>query len=386
MLVRGISVAIASLLATSVAAAQTVYPTGTTIWDPTKTFDGYTIFLSADGNAYQIDMDGSVVTTWTNPAPGFELNTVEPLDHGHIMAFIQPLNSNGPNLSCGELDQLGNLVWHFDMPNNAPLGSSFHHDSERLANGNSLLLGLQKILITEISPITLTDDLIIEVDPAGNVVWEWYTWQHATEFGFTDQAKQLIGAQGGDWAHANSISEIPPNNYTDPALAAGNIIVSQRYTNTIFIIEKATGSIVWKVGPDDHLTFGQHYPHMIPLGLPGAGNILVFDNGSGTGYPLLRRAPGFSRIVEIDPVTKQVVWSYDARQSGQNVRDFWSDIVSSADRLPNGNTLICQGARGRLFEIDAAGTIVWEYLAPFTDAGGSRLVYRAYRKDYNWPL
>jgi len=85
-------------------------------------------------------------------------------------------------------------------------------------------------------------------------------------------------------------------------------------------------------------------------------------------------------------VTKQVVWSYDARKSGQNVRDFWSDIVSSADRLPNGNTLICQGARGRFFEIDAAGTIVWEYLSPFTDAGGSRLVYRAYRKDYNWPL
>jgi uncharacterized protein (UPF0248 family) len=123
---------------------------------------------------------------------------------------------------------------------------------------------------------------------------------------------------------------------------------------------------------------------MIPLGLPGAGNILVFDNGAGTGYPLKKRAPGYSRVVEIDPETKQVVWAYDARQSGQNVRDFWSDIVSSADRLPNGNTMICQGARGRIFEIDPTGAIVWEYMSPFAEASGSHLVYRAYRKEYTW--
>src|SRR6185369_3672175 len=148
MLVRGISVAIASLLATSVASAQTVYPTGTTIWDHAKTFDGYTIFLGADGTAYMIDMDGSVVNTWTSPAPGFELNTVEPLEHGHIMAFIQPVNTNGPNRSVGELDFNSAVTWHFDIPTNAPASASFHHDSERLASGNSLMLGLQKILVT----------------------------------------------------------------------------------------------------------------------------------------------------------------------------------------------------------------------------------------------
>jgi hypothetical protein len=381
---RGVSVATAFLLATSLAGAQTVYPTGTTIWDHAKTHDGYTVFLGADGFAYMIDMDGSVVNTWTSPAANTEFDTVEPLDHGHIMAFIQPKNSNGPNLSAGELDLQSNVVWHFDMPKTAPAGSSFHHDSELLANGNHMLLGLQKILYTPISPITLTDDLIIEVDPAGKVIWQWYTYQHATEFGLDTEAMQLIAAQGGDWAHTNSISEIPPNTHADPVFTPGNIIVSQRYTNTIFIIEKATGKVVWQVGPNDHLTFGQHFPHMIPLGLPGAGNILVFDNGAGTGYPLKKRAPGYSRVVEIDPETKQVVWAYDARQSGQNVRDFWSDIVSSADRLPNGNTMICQGARGRIFEIDPTGAIVWEYMSPFAEASGSHLVYRAYRKEYTW--
>lgn len=302
---------------------------------------------------------------------------------GHILAYTRAAPTS-PSLAVGELDFDGNLVWSYEIPSNAPAGSSLHHDSERLPNGNTLLLGVQPVLVPEISPTPLRDDVIFEVDPAGNIVWKWVTWQHANEFGFDAEAKELIYAQGGDWTHTNSISVIPPNAHTDPAFAEGNIIVSQRYTNTIFIINKETGAIDWKIGPDDHLTFGQHYPHMIAEGLPGAGNILVFDNGSGTGYPLKVRAPGYSRVQEIDPVTKTTVWSYDSSKSQQNIRDFWSDIISGAQRLPNGNTLICQGTRGRIFEVDAAGAIVWEYMAPYQSTNGSRQVFRAYRVDYSW--
>ena len=95
---------------------------------------------------------------------------------------------------------------------------------------------------------------------------------------------------------------------------------------------------------------------MIEQGLPGAGNILVFDNGSGTGYAARRRAPGRSSIQEIDPVTKSVVWSYS-----DGFR-FWSNIVSGAQRLPNGNTFICSGVKGRMFEVKPDGAIVWEYV------------------------
>ena len=123
-MIRAVSATFAVLLATSVASAQTVYPTGTTIWDHAKTYDGYTVFLGADGVAYMIDMDGSVAHSWTSPAPAFEFDTVEPLDHGHIMAFIQPKNSTGPNLSAGELDFQNNVVWNFDVPKGAPTGAS----------------------------------------------------------------------------------------------------------------------------------------------------------------------------------------------------------------------------------------------------------------------
>jgi hypothetical protein len=382
---RSGAIAAGLFVVSSLAHGQTIYPTGTTIWDKTATNDGYTIFLGADGVCRMIDMDGSVVNTWTSPVPGYELGSIDPVAPGHITAFINPTGSPGPNLTIGELDYFNNPVWSYDLPKDAPPGSSFHHDSERLPNGNTIVMGDQPIFVPAISPNLLQDDLLIEVDPAGNIVWRWFLWQHAAEFGFDDEAKQLISAQGGDWAHMNSVSVIPPNHHLDPRFAAGNLIVSLRYTNTIFIIEKATGAVVWKIGPTDHITFGQHYPHMIEQGLAGAGNILVFDNGSGTGYPLRKRAPGFSRIQEIDPVTRKPVWIYDASKSGQNVRDFWSDILGSAQRLANGNTLICMGTRGRFFEIDTAGRIVWEYLAPYTDSTGAfRSVFRCYRVDYSW--
>ena len=219
------------------------------------------------------------------------------------------------------------------------------------------------------------------------MVWDWLAFQHFDEFGFADEGLELIRAKGGDWGHANSISVIPPNHHTSPELRPGNIIVSQRSTNTIFIVDKQTGAIVWKVGPEDHLTFGQHAPYMIPQGLAGEGNILVFDNGSGTGYPLRRFAPGSSRVLEIDPVTQAIVWTYSASDSGLSRFSFFANIVSNAERLPNGNTLICSGAKGRIFEIGPNGELIWEYMSPYSSIrrGSERLVvFRAYRLPYTW--
>ena len=384
MLHRSSTLAASLLVVSSLAHGQSVYPTGTTIWDKTATNDGFTIFCGGDGVCRMIDMDGTVVNTWTSPVPGFVLDSIDPIAPGHITAFLRPAGAAGPNVTMAELDYGGTLVWFYNIPKNAPPGSTFTHDSERLPNGNTIIIGSEPVLAPWISPKIIQDDQLYEVDPVGNLVWHWYLRDHVKEFGFDSEARALIAQQGGDWAHMNSLYVIPPNSHSQPEFAAGNLIVSLRYTNTIFIIEKATGSVVWRIGPDNHITFGQHSPHMIPLGLPGAGNLLVFDNGSGTGYPLKRRAPGYSRIQEIDPVTKKAVWIYDSSQSGQNIRDFWSDITGNAQRLANGNTMIDMGARGRLFEIDANGRIVWEYMSPYTDGIGNQVVFRGYRVDYSW--
>jgi hypothetical protein len=92
----------------------------------------------------------------------------------------------------------------------------------------------------------------------------------------------------------------------------------------------------------------------------------------------------FSRVLEIDPVTLEVVWTY--QMTGLESYRFFSHYVSSAQRLPNGNTMITEGADGRIFEVTPAGEIVWEYVSPYFGelATGTNRVYRAYRVPYEW--
>ena len=223
-----------------------------------------------------------------------------------------------------------------------------------------------------------------------NIVWEWYTFEHFDEFGFTDEARQLISDAAGDWAHANSVSIIPENDHNDSRFTPGNIMVSYRQLNTIIIIDRLSGQIVWKLGPNDSKTIGQHHAHMIEQGRPGAGNIIAFDNGMSAGFPAVSRP--FSQVVEINPITKAVAWRYNAAYSGFQIWDFYSPIISGAQRLENGNTMITEGTKGRLIEVTADGELVWEYFNPFYDTStgpsGREVknysIFRAYRMPLFW--
>ena len=140
---------------------------------------------------------------------------------------------------------------------------------------------------------------------------------------------------------------------------------------------------------------GQHDAHIIPEGLPGAGNLLVFDNHGEGGYPPAPLYPvtGGSRILEIDPVKKEIVWQYVGEDSGGPGWSFISAHISSARRLPNGNTLIDEGERGRFFQVTTQGDIVWEYVNPYLHHGkdavtgrenANNQVYRAQPVPYDW--
>jgi len=135
---------------------------------------------------------------------------------------------------------------------------------------------------------------------------------------------------------------------------------------------------------------------MIPKGLPGEGNILVFDNGGWAGYGMPSRVSkdgtkadirDHSRILEFDPVTLEVVWEFKGLTFGGMLglvanSKFYSPLISSAQRLPNGNTLITEGCYMRMFEVTPEKEVVWEYIAPFK--GMRELVYRAYRYPYDY--
>ncbi len=116
---------------------------------------------------------------------------------------------------------------------------------------------------------------------------------------------------------------------------------------------------------------------MIPDDLPGAGNILLFDNGWRGGYPPKYRY--WSRVIEIDPVSQVVVWTYSGDKNKRTLRSFFSPHLSGAQRLPNGNTLISEGEWGRSFEVAQDGEIIWEYIT-----GLGMKIYRSYRVDSDW--
>ena len=266
--------------------------------------------------------------------------------------------------------------------------------------------------------------MIYEVNWEGEIIWEWQCSDHVEEMGFSEEARNAMcrdpnfrggslieEAPGlGDWMHVNSMSVLGPNKWYDAGderFHPDNIIIDGRETNIILIISKKTGKIVWQVGPDYSKPefkalgwiIGQHHAHMIPRGLPGEGNILVYDNGGWGGYGAPN--PGaphgvkvaqrdYSRILEFDPVTLRIVWQYTPHEAGflvpLDASRFYSPFISSAQRLPNGNTLITEGSDGRIFEVTAEHEIVWEYICPYKGTVGMPMnwVYRAYRVPYEW--
>ena len=179
------------------------------------------------------------------------------------------------------------------------------------------------------------------------------------------------------------------------------LLFSSREANIIGIINRE-GNIVWRMGPDYTQSkelkelgqiIGQHNPHIIPKGLPGAGNLLVFDNGGSAGYGFANPAApngeaslrrDFSRVLELNPVSFEKIWEYSI--GGSEKFQLFSHYVSNAQRLPNGNTLINEGADGRIFELTPDKEIVWEYVSPFfgTREPISHRIFRAYRVPYDW--
>jgi len=309
-----------------------------------------------------------------------------------------------------------------------------HHDFQRQGNpvgyyapgmdplvdkGNTLILGHKNWINPDISEKMLVDDVMLEVTWEGEIVWEWVCGEHFDEMGFDEAARNtmyrnpnMVVGKGevGDWMHINSMSTLGPNRWYDAGdkrFHPDNIIWDGRQTNIIAIIDKQSGDIVWKVGPDYTTTpelrklgqiIGQHHAHMIPRGLPGEGNILVFDNGGFAGYGAPN--PGsptghnnalrdYSRVIEFDPLTLKKVWEYTFFEAGNLNRmgryNFYSPLISAAQRLPNGNTMITEGGNGRMLEVTPDFELVWEYISPyFAGDGKSNYVYRGYRVPYDW--
>jgi hypothetical protein len=356
-------------------------PTGTTKLVADKVVPGIVVFAAPDGVIYAIDPDGEMVRSWTSPIPDTSYSHAKPLLNGNMLVRLRT-PADAP-WAIVELNPAGEIVWAYSTSD-----YRIHHDHERLPNGNTLLLCSRQISVPSISDKPLQDDCLIEVNPAGEIVWEWQTADHFDDFGFSDEVKANIFEFGGDWGHANAIDVISEfNPHTDPRFKSGNVVVSYRHLNAIAVVDRPSGQIVhWF----DNVTVGQHNAQMIPGYLPGGGDILVFDNGYSD--PILNPGPAarngsptrpFSRVLEFDPLAPEVpIWEYTAAMSGFSNWWFFAHFISSAQRLPNGSTLITEGPNGRIFEVTPDGEIVWEYVSPFfatVRGNSSNQIFRAYK-------
>lgn len=343
--------------------------------DPEKAFQGYTLYAAnnSDGEVWLIDMSGEIVHTWTLPHPPGLYGRLTPagtlLYNGKVVdapgspeaeRFISSQPWKGGVVL--EATWSGRVLWEVRHP-------SHHHDGTLLRNGNVVLLGMGEVPNEIAARVRggrpgsehhgrVHADTVVEMSTAGEIVWEWRAWEHLDP---EVDVMPAVQDERAEWTHANSVSECRD----------GSLLVSFRNLSTVVRIDRVSGAMTWKL---THPTIShQHAPHELEN-----GNILIFDNGT---HRLDHTTP-YSRVIEVDPASGEIVWSYQEKQ----VSDFFSPFISNAQRLPNGNTLICEGSFGRLFEVTAEGEVVWEFVNPHflvpaykPDAPPSNRVFRAHR-------
>jgi hypothetical protein len=342
-------------------------PLGLVYRDPAASLAGYTLFSSVRGHhATLLDHEGRIVHQWHHPEG---IQHLELLGNGNLLIQTLPPEDAGGAEQIGgsagvlaELDWESGVVWEYRDP-------LMHHDYVRLENGHHLVLAWDKLPeelndrvqgghLFEDDPKPMWADVVKEITPAGEIVREWRSWEHLS---FEEDVICPLESHK-EWTHANSIVLTPE----------GDWLISFRLTSTLAIIDGTSGTVKWRWGPG-------HLSHQHCASWLENGHMLVFDNGCHRP-----RAPSFSRVVELDPEKKEVVWSY----FHPTVLAFYSFMVSGCERLANGNTFITEGATGRLFEVTSEGETVWEYVSPWvlpSNFGPTPAVFRAFRIPGNDP-
>ncbi len=390
-------------------------------------FGGYTLFapmMSTD--TFLIDMCGRLVHEWAGTArPGA---SVYLLENGDLLRTEDTedttFDTGGSGGRVIRMNWDGEAQWSYEYSTAA---HRQHHDVELLPNGNLLMVAWELRSradataagrdVTGLPGNEIWPDTIIEVKPEGDsggtIVWEWHAWDHLVQdfdatkanYGSVASSPELIDVNFGrtnkeDWLHLNGI------DYNE---GLDQILISVHSFHEVWVLDHSTstaeaaghsgglsgkgGDILYRWGnpqaygageTTDQRLFGQHNPQWIDSGLEGAGNILVFNNGRN------RPAGDYSTVDElVTPVSgnsytltpdsaygpTEPTWTYQAPEP----TDFYSRNISGAQRLPNGNTLICSGAKGTFFEVDASDEVLWNYVSPISaekpvPGGGAGLV------------
>lgn len=347
------------------AVEESAVKSGVTKYNEKLSCKGINLFcLSALSTAFLMDMSGRILHTWSS-GKNIAFQHVQMCENGDLIGGVY-------HRRLARLDWNSNLKWIKFM--------RFHHDIAVAANKDIYVLDARdEIVFCFGLPLPIINDYILILSPNGETKREinlfkvlkneipfnrvariyryivnhkiWYKLiKIRCRFDFNDTPIDIF--------HNNTISIIDRD--VDGLCKKSDLLISVRELDLIGIMDTQKEHLIWTWGPGN--LSRQHQPTLLE-----SGNIMIYDNGCKNGY---------SRIVELEPFTKKIVWEY----KDDPPEKFYSAIRGGCQRLPNGNTLITEDYKGRVFEVTKNGQIVWEFFTPLEEKEKARAsIYRMMR-------
>ncbi len=330
---------------------------GVVTYDEKRSAPGYNLYsIHEKCRAELVDARGRLVRAWEMPSSSSWSNA-ELLPGGDLVVVGWDANERSEGIGddkryLARFDWNGRLLWKRMMP--------AHHDVELTPKGELLTLTFRRRVIPEVDPaIPVRDDQLTVLDQSGRELrsLSFYDMFRRAPAIFPLAPVAPNTAGGAPWIdmfHGNAIEtmNVPALAKKNPLYALSNILVCFRHQDRVAILDGRRGEVLWSWGLG--VISGPHDAHMLD-----DGHVLLFDNGISRGW---------SRAVEMDPLTGAIVWEYKAPRP----QDFFSVSRGSVQRLPNGNTLITDSDHGATFEVTPGGETVWRFLCRERNAKGQR--------------
>lgn len=350
---------------------------GAVLYDPERSYPGYNLYVVHRlCTAELIDAQGNVLRSWSCPGD-YSWGNAELLPNGDLLVTGKEREAGKDDSVEGTLCRYlirfnwdGEVLWKKSIPT--------HHDVEVTPRDQLLSLTFVRRPVPELHPDTAIKDVeLVLLDHGGNILRRLsvfdLVWPRPDLFPLERRHALRDGRLAGevvDLFHCNSIEWAHYKQLEDRHAIYGPscVLVCFRHQHRVAVFDWDKARLIWAWGLGE--LSGPHDAHYLEN-----GNLLIYDNG-------VRQKR--SRIVELDPLAKRIVWLYQATPP----ESFFSLTKGSNQRLPNGNTLIANSDSGEAFEVTREGVVVWRFICPHKNEQGSRATLnriKRYERDFIEP-
>jgi hypothetical protein len=362
-----------------------------------QSYDGYTLYFPQGGTkAYLVDLSGNIYHSWTFNSNKKTCYASYLLSGGVLLRTVEHQGNfftGGPiSGEVQKVDWNGNILWDYIY---STTDYCTHHDIHGMPNGNVLVIAYERKTPAEVvqagcaQSIEMWPDKIVEIEPSGTtggtVVWEWHAWDHLIQdhdpsksnYGVVADHPELMNINyntSKDWIHMNGI------DYNE---TLDQITFSSHSLNELYVIDHSTttaeaashsggnsgkgGDLLYRWGnPAAYQASGTTYfnvvhdAHWVPADNPLFPNALSgYNNKGGTGVKTcvdIINPPydGYNYLLTPGEAYDPPIYDWRHTYSGPMSQD-----NGNSQQLPNGNTLVCIGMSGFIYEIDSNQNQVW---------------------------